>query len=89
MPMNNVVNILYFASLREELGCSGEKMELGEDIKTIGDLRQALAGRDKKWGALNDESTAILASVNQEMVSIDHPVKPGDEVAFFPPVTGG
>jgi len=51
-------------------------------------MRAALAERDDRW-ALALEEGRLLAAVNQTLVSFDHPVVSGDEVALFPPVTGG
>jgi molybdopterin synthase sulfur carrier subunit len=51
-------------------------------------LRAALAAKSDRW-ALALESGKLLAAVNQTLVAFDHPLRDGDEVAFFPPVTGG
>ncbi|WIM06041.1 MAG: molybdopterin converting factor subunit 1 [Candidatus Nitricoxidivorans perseverans] len=82
------VNVLYFASLRESLGVSGEELELPAGVATAGALRDHLAGRGDPWGALKTAKNLRIA-VNQSMVSPEAPVAVGDEVAFFPPVTGG
>lgn len=80
------VKILYFASLREALGMAGEHVELTAGIRTVGDLRDWLVGqgRDKLGTAKN-----LRCAVNQELAGLDAPVAEGDEIAFFPPVTGG
>ena len=80
------VKILYFASLREALGIAGEHVELTDGIRTVGDLRDWLVaqGRDKLGTAKN-----LRCAVNQELAGLDAPVAEGDEIAFFPPVTGG
>ena len=80
------VKILYFASLREALGMAGEHVELTAGISTVGDLRDCLIrqGRDKLGTAKN-----LRCAVNQELAGLDAPVAEGDEIAFFPPVTGG
>ncbi len=82
------LNILYFASLREALGCSGERLSLPEGVSTLGALREHLAARGEGWAALA-AGRNVRAAVNQRMAGFDAPVAPGDEVAFFPPVTGG
>ena len=86
---NNVgksVKVLYFAGLREALGCGSEKVDLPEDIATVGALRDWLAGqgRAKLASAKN-----LRCAVNQDMAGPEAPIRDGDEIAFFPPVTGG
>ncbi|NMG44003.1 molybdopterin converting factor subunit 1 [Aromatoleum toluvorans] len=82
------VKILYFASLKEALGCAGEDFVLPSGVSTIGELRTFLAGRGEPWNALG-EGRNIRAARNQRMAAPADPVLPGDEIAFFPPVTGG
>ncbi len=80
------VKVLYFAGLREALGRSGENVELPAGVATVGQLRDWLVGqgRDKLSSAKN-----LRCAVNQDMAGFDAPLGEGDEVAFFPPVTGG
>lgn len=80
------VRILYFASLREHLGMGSEELELPEGLGTVGELRAWLTsqGREALAAAPN-----LRFAVNQEMARASDPVLDGDEVAFFPPVTGG
>lgn len=75
------VTVRYFASLRERLGRGEERLEVGDDATVQGVWQQASGGEP-----LPDN---LLAAVNLEYVALDHPVRDGDEVAFFPPVTGG
>jgi molybdopterin synthase sulfur carrier subunit len=82
------VKILFFAGLRETLGVSSESMPLPAEIGTVGALRDALAARGGAWSALVTTKNLRVA-VNQQMVGLDAALKAGDEVAFFPPVTGG
>lgn len=82
------VKVLYFASLRETLGYSHETLTLPADIATLGDLRAHLARRGGVWEALG-EGRNVRAAINQEMVGADVVVADRDEIAFFPPVTGG
>ncbi|MEW6164323.1 MAG: molybdopterin converting factor subunit 1 [Pseudomonadota bacterium] len=79
------VNILYFAGLREALGTGAESVELPPDAATVGALRAALGQRHPELLTAKN----LRAAVNQQMVGMDAPVADGDEVAFFPPVTGG
>lgn len=82
-----MVRILFFAHLRETLG-AGESLPYSPQIATVAALRGELAKRGGVWATL--ESTRNLrAAVNQTMAGFDAAVKDGDEVAFFPPVTGG
>ena len=84
-----MVTVLYFARLREALGTSVEELILPGDVSDVASLRATLIGRGGAWAQALSESRAIRAAVNQEMASPDTPVHDGDEVAFFPPVTGG
>lgn len=82
------VHILYFASLREALGTAGEQVDLPDNVKTVDDLRAFLVARDPAWDALATTKN-LRAAVNQTMVDMAATIRQGDEVAFFPPVTGG
>jgi molybdopterin synthase sulfur carrier subunit len=84
-----MIKVVYFASIREQVGLGEESLELPENIVNVAQLSAWLqAERGAKWrGALSNPST--LVAVNQEMVNADQLIKSGDEVAFFPPVTGG
>ena len=86
--MTTKVKVLYFAGLREALGQSGEELELPVDVATVGTLREHLAGRGEGWQALA-AGRNVRAALNQRMVGAEAAVAAGDEVAFFPPVTGG
>ena len=80
------VKILYFAGLREALGMAGESVDLPAGVATVGALRDWLArqGRERLAG-----TKSLRCAVNQEMAGPEAAVRDGDEVAFFPPVTGG
>mgnify|MGYP006288048187 CR=1 FL=1 len=82
-----MIRVLFFASLRERLGM--DQLEVPADgAASVADLRQALRARGAEWAELLDGEWA-LAAVNQTMARDHTPVSDGDEVAFFPPVTGG
>ena len=81
-----MINVLFFAQIRELVGTGSFTMT--KDYATVEELRAVLAAKGDR-GALALSSDKLLASVNQTLVSLDHPLKAGDEVAFFPPVTGG
>lgn len=84
-----MVTLLYFASLRESLGCSREQVALPRGTPTVASLVEQLRSRDDRWTAAFDPGKTWRVAVNQQMANLATPLKPGDEVAFFPPVTGG
>lgn len=80
------VKVLYFASLKEALGTGSETVELPAGVSTVGGLRDWLAGQGH---ARLGSATNLRCAVNQDIAALDAVVADGDEVAFFPPVTGG
>lgn len=84
-----MIDIHYFASIRERLDCEQEALEAGASITCVGDVVAALVARHGAlWQrVLQDER--VLVAVNQDVGNKDSLVRDGDEVAFFPPVTGG
>ena len=84
-----MVTLLYFASLRERLGCSREQVALPAATSTVSSLIDALRNRDSRWSDAFAPGQHWRVAVNQQMADLATPVKPGDEIAFFPPVTGG
>ena len=82
------IRILYFALLRDALGRAQEELEVPEDVTTVAGLREWLRCGEPYATALGN-ARRVRAAVNQEMAEPDDAVKAGDEVAFFPPVTGG
>jgi molybdopterin synthase sulfur carrier subunit len=84
-----MLNIQYFASLRETLGRSSETLALPEDGSTVATLAAYLAtSRGGQWEILLD-ATQVLVAVNQTIVDRSHPLTGAEELAFFPPMTGG
>ncbi|HXZ55156.1 MAG TPA: molybdopterin converting factor subunit 1 [Burkholderiales bacterium] len=81
------VTVLYFAGLREQLGTSGEDLDVSPT--TVAGLRSQLMARGGAWQSALAQGRALRVAVNQEMAQPTTPVRPGDEIAFFPPVTGG
>jgi sulfur-carrier protein len=84
-----VVTLLYFASLRESLGTSREQVALPSGSSTVSSLLDQLRSRDGPWTEAFATGKQWRVAVNQQMADLATPLKPGDEVAFFPPVTGG
>lgn len=80
------VQILYFAGLKEKLGVPGESIDLPAGVGTVGGLRDWLVVQGR--GALATTKN-LRCAVNQDMAKLDAPIQDGDEIAFFPPVTGG
>lgn len=83
-----MITVLFFAGLRESVGTSSETLALPSGVATVAALRDHLAARGDKWAALTSAKN-LRAAVNQDMVPLTTPIKDGDEIAFFPPVTGG
>lgn len=82
------IKLLYFAHLREALGMSGEEIELPAGVADVAALRSHLALRGDSWRALT-QAQSLRAAVNQRMVGSEALIADGDEIAFFPPITGG
>ena len=84
-----MADILYFASLAETLGARCEKLELPADCRRVSDLVALLRARGEPFDSTFGGSTRILVAINQEMSELGADIANGDEIAFFPPVTGG
>ena len=84
-----MINILYFAWIRQRVGKGSETYPLPEGVTTVGKLIAWLREQGAGYVAAFEDLETVRMAVNQEHVEADHPVRPGDEVAFFPPVTGG
>jgi molybdopterin synthase sulfur carrier subunit len=84
-----MASLLYFASLAEDLGIKSEEFELPAECVTVNDLVVLLRARGEPFAGAFDDRTRILVAINQEMSEPDATVAQGDEIAFFPPVTGG
>ncbi len=82
-----MVKILFFAQLKERLGCSEYNLDINSSV-SIRWLREQLANQDDNWHDCL-QSGYLLMAVNQELADENTQVNDGDEVAFFPPVTGG
>lgn len=83
------MTLLYFAWVRQKIGKSQEQLDLPENITTIGALAEYLRTRGSGYADAFSDLKRLRAAVNREHVKFDAPVASEDEVAFFPPVTGG
>lgn len=83
------MKVLYFASLREQLGCGEEDLLLPEGVASAGALRQWLGRRGDLWSEVFSGERRLMCAVNQQMADDKVMLSDSDEVAFFPPVTGG
>lgn len=88
MTSGNCIKIKYFASLREQLETSQEAVSISGPL-TLAGLRAQLMARGGVWADAFTQTPGLRASVNQEISPMDRVLSGGDEVAFFPPVTGG
>jgi len=83
------MNLLYFAWVRERIGKDGERVTPPAEVKTISDLGDWLCLRGENYAHALEDRTKIRVALNQVFVSWDQEISAGDEVGFFPPVTGG
>ena len=82
-----MIKVVFFAALREQLHCSELSLS-SENVTTVAELKIQLASKNEQWQQVF-ANTALLSAVNHNMVNSEQSVNSGDEVAFFPPVTGG
>jgi molybdopterin synthase sulfur carrier subunit len=84
------LRLVYLARLREAFSSAGERLELAaHDGATVGDVVAALRARGGAWAIELAPGRAVRFAVNHRLARADQPVADGDEVAIFPPVTGG
>lgn len=82
-----MIKIIFFAALREQLNCA-ELSIATDNVNNVADIKKLLSAKNDTWQQ-TFSNTSLLSAVNHAMVDGEHLVKAGDEVAFFPPVTGG
>ncbi len=80
-----MIRVQYFARYREVLGLDGE--QVSGEFASLDALRQHLLARGGVWEVLAEQN--LMCARNQELCSLAEPLQSGDEVAFFPTVTGG
>lgn len=82
-----MIHLQFFARYRDALGCDAEQLAWDEDLRTLGDVRSRLLARGEPWQVLAEPR--LMCARNQELCDLATAVADGDEVASFPPVTGG
>ena len=83
------MKVLYFAWVRQKVGMAEEDIAPPPEVRDVAGLVAFLAARSPGHAAAFADPRQLRAAVNQDFATPDAPVGPGDEVAFFPPVTGG
>jgi sulfur-carrier protein len=83
------IKVLLFANLRERVGQPVEVVDIPDSASTVAGLRIHLMKRGGAWQEILSDMKVVRVAVNQDMAAANAPLNPGDEVAFFPPVTGG
>ncbi len=83
------ITVLYFASLREQLARSREPLDLPAEVQTVAALRSWMLTRGEPFASALALGKSVRVAVNQQITPGDQAIASGDEVAFFPPVTGG
>lgn len=84
-----MINLRYFAWVRERVGIASEEIAVPSDVTTVGDLVAWQRERGEGYAEAFADGDVVRTAVNQEHVEPGHPIQNGDEIAFFPPVTGG
>ncbi|WP_017940046.1 MoaD/ThiS family protein [Zestomonas thermotolerans] len=82
-----MIRVQYFARYRETIGVDGEQLAWQDGFASLDDLRNHLLARGGAWAVLAEQN--LMCARNQELCGLDEPLRDGDEVAFFPTVTGG
>ena len=83
------MKLLYFAWIRTNLGVSEESVDVPPGINDVTTLLDWLINQGESYRVAFSDLSLIRVAVNQEYVDLDHAITAGDEIAFFPPVTGG
>lgn len=83
------MRLLYFAWLRARIGSAEEELDLPREVRDVGGLLEWLRSRGGSYAEALQDLSVVRVAVNQDYVGNEHPLREGDEVAIFPPVTGG
>jgi sulfur-carrier protein len=84
-----MVELVYLARLRDAFGTSRERVELPDGVSSVSGLLEWLRARGGPWARELAPGRAVRVAVNHDVARDDAPLKAGDEIALFPPVTGG
>lgn len=84
-----MLDVHFFASIREAMNTDQLQIAPPDGVQSVRDLMQYLAETQPGFGELTAGKAPLLVAVNQTVVGLDTPVEAGDEIAFFPPMTGG
>ena len=84
-----MIQIFYFGWVRSRIGYDKEELELPTNIETVAGLIEWLKSRGKGYAHAFEDSDVIRAAVNHEIVPPETLIRNGDEIALFPPMTGG
>jgi molybdopterin synthase sulfur carrier subunit len=84
-----MIRVRYFASLRERVGCEDESIAWSSDWRTVDDLRGWLCARGGVWEEAFAQDSQLMCAINEELATPAALLADEDDVAFFPPVTGG
>jgi sulfur-carrier protein len=83
------MKLLYFAWVKDRIGLSEETVSLPEQVTTISELLDWLSSRGENYASAINEGKTVRIAVNQNYAPEDRSITDGDEIALFPPVTGG
>tara|TARA_B100001029_G_C14778629_1_gene295250 strand:- start:188 stop:439 length:252 start_codon:yes stop_codon:yes gene_type:complete len=83
------MKVLYFSWIKDKLGKSHEEIKVNDNIKTINDLIKLLKQTNENYNDVFKDTSSIKVSINMETAKFEDTIHDNDEVAFFPPMTGG
>ena len=83
------MNILYFSWIKDKLGKTKENITIDENISSVAELITFLENKDDTYKEVFKDISSIRVSINMETANMDDPISINDEIAFFPPMTGG
>ena len=83
------MHIKYFSWVKDQIGEESENIKITEEIITVNDLINFLKKKNDKYAKTFDDFSVIRCAVNMEVTDLNHKISDNDEIAFFPPMTGG